>query len=57
MAKMTFKHIFGPPGLINGRHLRKSVGVTADPPEYADYYIKIIAPVSIDANITCFGVV
>lgn len=50
MAKMTFEQIFGPPGLINGRHLRKSVGVTADPPEYADYYIKIIAPVSIDVS-------
>lgn len=47
---LSFEEIFGPPGPLNGRHLRKSVGVTADPPDYLDHYIRIVAPLAIDVS-------
>src|ERR1019366_4379082 len=47
---ISYAEIFGPPGPTNGRHLRKSIGVTADAPDFSDHYIRIIAPLEVDVT-------
>jgi hypothetical protein len=43
----SFCELFGSPGPIGGKRLRKSVGVTSDTPDYSDHCLQIIVSVGV----------
>jgi hypothetical protein len=47
---ISFEEVFGPPGRVNGKHLRMSIGVTANAPDYQDHFIQIVAPLAVDVS-------
>lgn len=47
---ISYEEIFEPPGPTNGRHFMKSMGVTADAPDFSDHYIRFIAPLEVDVT-------
>ena len=48
--RISFEDIFGPLDPVSGQNFRKSMGITADPPDYQDHYIQVVAPVSTDVS-------
>jgi hypothetical protein len=39
--------LVGPIGLIDGKHLQRSIGVSAFPPDFSDHYVHMVVPKAI----------
>lgn len=50
LESMTLEDIFASYRRRDGEGSRRSIGVTADPPNFLDHYIQVIAPLAIDLS-------